>query len=884
MAQTGSFLLFLLLRYLHPLTSIGDAGDSVEQFKRPFRRERLKAKKTVRQLPVVALGELLSCRVPHQLKLPCEASASQRFPHTHSAPTMAGGQKGSTSRSKGRAQTDEAKHTPKMQDAPMHWIIKWSLVIAALAIVIKLVFSFLFRDQVNVPFGPPLPTNLVQGKWGSMRPGVYFGTKSINPPKKSLVTGLMWFRNRIEGRSLPIRHWCNQHDRLDSYTWTKHDFHTFGIQEISDGTLKIRTSLLMQHDSWSAKISAWTLADEKKKQSQSKPQVYSFIYYTTTEDVESEVSMTLQPGIDSPIEADRPFIVKGFAQSNYSVSMKVTKGVENVLYKTFIGEVVRPPLVHLKEAVLSNLQLVHSDKDEETAYIVLHNKGIPEDVNFYAHQIIFEDSIELQIDYVQASGMAMDAAQLEERLIEKSIDFSDRFEHIFGLKAKGYTEKQIAMAESMLSNMLGAIGYFYGSSKVSSARDPENVKLYGPLQLFTAVPSRSFFPRGFFWDEGFHNLLISRFDSKLGTSIIKSWFNLMNAEGWIPREVILGSEAEARVPSEFVVQKNTNANPPTFFLSLESLIQHNAIHDDELRALFPRLLQWYDWFTQSQSGPREGTYRWRGRDPKATHELNAKTLTSGLDDYPRASTPTEDEYHVDLRCWVTLATRVMAEIARRVGDASAYQLKEKAASLMDNSLLDELHWSDEHMMYCDQGLHSSSVKLVKEHPDKPPVRRELKPSKFTCVPEYGYVSLFPFLLQIIEPSNPRLKTIIESMNLKSHLWTPFGLRSLSTHSPYYNQYNTAEDGPYWRGAIWIQINYLALRSLHHYANTPGPYSEDARQLYGSLRSAIVNNVLAQFEKTGYVWEQYNDTDGKGHGSHPFTGWSALTVLAMGELY
>ena len=54
---------------------------------------------------------------------------------------------------------------------------------------------------------------------------------------------------------------------------------------------------------------------------------------------------------------------------------------------------------------------------------------------------------------------------------------------------------------------------------------------------------------------------------------------MMNVDGWIPREQILGDEALSKVPKEFVVQHNTNANPPTLFLAFDSLL--NEMEKDQ---------------------------------------------------------------------------------------------------------------------------------------------------------------------------------------------------------------------------------------------------------------------------------------------------------------
>ena len=54
--------------------------------------------------------------------------------------------------------------------------------------------------------------------------------------------------------------------------------------------------------------------------------------------------------------------------------------------------------------------------------------------------------------------------------------------------------------------------------------------------------------------------------------IVKSWFSLIDEEGWIAREQILGEEARSKVPSEFQVQFPHHANPPTLFITLTDFI------------------------------------------------------------------------------------------------------------------------------------------------------------------------------------------------------------------------------------------------------------------------------------------------------------------------
>ncbi|NXX62561.1 MOGS glucosidase, partial [Scopus umbretta] len=105
-----------------------------------------------------------------------------------------------------------------------------------------------------------------------------------------------------------------------------------------------------------------------------------------------------------------------------------------------------------------------------------------------------------------------------------------RFEETFGLGRKGFPPPQRRFAQAALSDLLGGVGYFHGRSLVQS-----------PLQE-RPVPA----PDAALFTAGFHQLLLARWDPALSREVIAHWLDLMNAEGWIPREQILGEEARAK--------------------------------------------------------------------------------------------------------------------------------------------------------------------------------------------------------------------------------------------------------------------------------------------------------------------------------------------------
>ncbi|KAF8069561.1 GCS1 [Scenedesmus sp. PABB004] len=788
--------------------------------------------------------------------------------------------------------------------------------------------------------------------WGSYRSGHYFGMRTRT--EQPLVMGLMWFdpADPATVQSAAIRHEAQQGDGLASFGWVRHDGRSYGRQELVDGDFRLTVTMVKSttpgaggpggdwavrvraalSEAGEAKAAAARAAAEAaggKPPPRRKLAVVVYMADARWQAGQLELWPDGQPeggklgeGVQL-LAGDHPAVgpwalhlrpgsgggAKAAARAKLThLGARLQDGHQLVGLKQLMVQALAENARRLgfDRGLKLWLPSVSEPRPNLGAFQVTATLPAEFDAVFVSHPDAGGDA-----RLVALSGGALAALAAEREAL-----FDSRFELTFApAPAPGLDGAALAeTAKAALSNLLGGMGYFVGASRVKlppgaapppAARpgaDP-TVAEYWRAPLFTAVPSRSFFPRGFLWDEGFHQLLVARWDPQLSRDALAHWLDLMSAAGWIPREQILGAEARARVPPEFVTQHPSHANPPSLFLPLltharaaagggggEEAARTRAF----LGAAWPRLEVWYRWFNTTQAGTRPGSYTWKGRDASTRSELNPKTLMSGLDDYPRASHPTPDERHVDLLAWMALASRAMAEIGAVAGAPAkaVARYASAAAALGSPARLRELHWDEASGAFADYGLHTEDVSMQwTETPGEPgqPPKRELvrvvgAAPRLQLVPSVGYVSIFPLLMQLLPPDAPELGRQLELLSREDLLWTPHGLRSLATTSSIYNKHNTEHDAPYWRGPIWVNVNYLALSALHHYGATPGPHRAAAAAAYAALRGGLLANLVGQYGATGYLWEQYGDADGAPKGCRPFTGWTALVALIAAEAY
>ncbi|KAL9052474.1 MAG: hypothetical protein Q9162_005386 [Coniocarpon cinnabarinum] len=766
--------------------------------------------------------------------------------------------------------------------------------------------------------------------WGPYRPNVYFGVRPRLP--NNIFTGLLWANvDSLQTRQDGFRHTCEQNDGMDGYGWEEYNVRTGGRQTMYDASshLDVTTQFVKvpggsHGGNWGVRVNG-KLRDDAPAGTSSTVLFYVaqeslgalrntnehdergyegsvFLEGETTDLGQFKIEVTAGPSFNQhPVIAHPLAEEKPLDRTQARAASAPFEALWQV--KTIFFGLLRQGLEAIKD------QFGEENPPPAPLFFFLSS---PEEQsgNLQLIQKTFRGSWQFDILYSSKSAPEeMTSDTLSSALKDSSTAFNDAFKERIAFKPPFDKPKYDKFGKSLFSNLLGGIGYFHGDQVIdrsyaseyeednegfweeaNEAKSRNAQELQGPYSLFTSVPSRPFFPRGFLWDEGFHLLPIADFDPGVALEIIKSWFETMDEDGWIPREQILGPEARSKVPQEFQVQYPHYANPPTLFLTLEHIVRNILLNtktpfsDAEREAftrtlahVYPLLKRNLAWYRKTQRGDLKSydrpetasreAYRWRGRTP-------SHIFTSGLDDYPRAQPPHPGELHLDLISWMGMASRSMKHIATYLvardsnhpkGEVHDMYLEDRKMYLQQEydilQNVPALHWSEPDQAFCDA--------TVDEYEETVHVCRK------------GYVSLFPFLTGLMTPNDPHMGAVLDLIASPEHLWSNHGIRSLSKQD---ERYGSGEN--YWRSPIWVNINYLILQNLRTVALSSGDHAERAARLFNELRRNLVETVFQSWKETGFAWEQYNPDDGRGQRTQHFTGWTALVmrIMTMGEVH
>ena len=320
---------------------------------------------------------------------------------------------------------------------------------------------------------------------------------------------------------------------------------------------------------------------------------------------------------------------------------KVANEMDPDLVLIRLGSAIDKSQLTDKSAPISNV------KDQDTFSVSFHRTN-------------FEKKREAQAFSKLSGGTKTQYFEnLDQNIQQAQEKFDEKFKKIF-LSAKKDNDKNddadfIQFQKEALSNLLGNIGHQYGKVKYQVQGMSRNwipIDSRKPYELLASFPSRSRFARGFLWDEGFHLLMICKWNESLCIEIIQSWFDTMGEQnkGEIMFEQARSAETKALIPEEDLAIKVGTLQAPSIFMPIVSLLgkkNKSAQLQVLLAEIYPKFSQLFAFYEKRTLGTSiPCTFSYRDR-------TSILSESSCLDDYPRAvNFHDRAEVHLDLQSWM----------------------------------------------------------------------------------------------------------------------------------------------------------------------------------------------------------------------------------------
>ncbi len=212
-------------------------------------------------------------------------------------------------------------------------------------------------------------------------------------------------------------------------------------------------------------------------------------------------------------------------------------------------------------------------------------------------------------------------------------------------------------------------------------------------------------------------------------------------------------------------------------------------------------------------------------------------VESGADNNPAVSDkPTQVTEGVDLQCYLYREYLALALIAERLEKPKeAEGFRAKAAALKD--LVQTRMWSEKDGTFWNIDSRAAAPVKIKT-----------------------WTNLVPLWAGIATPVQAG-RMIREHLLQPGEFWSPNGVRTVAKNEPSYDPH-----AGYWKGPVWILSNYLMMRGLLNYG-----FKAEAAELADKTERLLV----ADFQKTGGMNENYDPETGEPDAAGHFVSWNLL---------
>ena len=320
--------------------------------------------------------------------------------------------------------------------------------------------------------------------------------------------------------------------------------------------------------------------------------------------------------------------------------------------------------------------------------------------------------------------------------------------------------------------------------------------------------------------------------------------------------------AQGYVPSIVSVANGGLYVPPGFHAQ-PFLAQNAAIYVRHTRNLdwagkiYKQLQLYLEYWLTQYSAPF-GLYRWR------------ENYMSGIDNEIVGTIFLPDTIiSPDLNAWLYLELRSMAYLAESLQDtAAAVNYKTQAEQL--KAAINTYLWDEEYGTYAALDLTIGKTRIG-----------WCDGTLSGDVGKFAFLScpaLIPLFARIAEPECARQMITNYVLN-PEHFRSPYGIRSLSRSSEYYNNArwgNPPRFGNHhilsnsnWQGPVWIPLNWFVFHALLHYG-----FSEEAEKLADDTYKVIAMSL----DQLGYMRENFHGETGEPLYADYFASWNILADL------